>query len=57
MQASISAIITVLSTKGDVTETIKEKLKVEKDVEVLNRWLSVVAVIILVEEFEEKIVF
>lgn len=52
---SVKSIITVLSTKGDVTEDVKAKIENETDVEVLNKWLTVAAVVPSVEEFEKEI--
>ena len=34
------SIITILSTKGEVTSDIREKIKLETDMEVLSEWVE-----------------
>ena len=48
------SIITVLSKKGDVPVSLKEKINKEKDVEVMENWLELTTEVSSIEEFEEK---
>ena len=40
--------------KGEIPETLKQKIQSEKDVEVLRKWLKVATKVSTVSEFEEK---
>ena len=40
--------------KGEIPETLKQKMQSEKDVEVLRKWLKVATKVSTVSEFEEK---
>lgn len=54
-QGIVNSIITVLSAKGNVTQAINEMVESEKEIDILNEWLSLAAIVTSVEEFQEKI--
>ena len=50
-----NSIIIVLSKKGDVTDCIKKRLEVEKNVDVLNMWLEKALDAATVDEFADDL--
>ena len=53
--ALVDALLIVLSTKGVVPEVCKEKIRNEKDIEVLNGWINLAAQAESVEMFLKEI--
>lgn len=51
----VSALLTVLSSKGEVPEKLKHKIRSQKKSELLDQWLKIAAVAPDVGTFEEQI--
>lgn len=54
MEAYVEMLLTLLESKGVVPSEVKDKVKNEKDVEVLMRWYAIAIVSASVEQFLEK---
>ena len=54
-EGKISALLTVLSLKGEISETLEQKIYSQSKNELLDDWLRIAAVVPDVEAFEEQI--
>ena len=54
-KGTANSIITILSTKGEVTEDIKEIIESETDINILNAWLTKAASADSIEDFKEAL--
>lgn len=50
----VESILTFLEDMGSVSDSLKEKLKMQKDVEVLKRWLKLAANVKSIADFEKS---
>ena len=49
------SIITILSTKGGVSESLEEQIKAQTDVDLLSEWVEKALMVTSVEEFEKEL--
>lgn len=54
-KGTANSIITILSTKGEVTEDIKEIIESETDINILNAWLTKAASVGSIKDFKEAL--
>lgn len=54
-KGTANSIITILSTKGEVTEDIKEIIESETDINILNAWLTKAASVGSIKDFKETL--
>ena len=54
-KGTANSIITILSTKGEITEDIKEIIESETNIDNLNAWLTKAASVNSIEDFKEAL--
>lgn len=52
----IESVITILSTKGAVSNALEERIRMETDVELLGDWIHKASLVTSIDEFEKGIV-